>query len=730
MSTGTTPPISNAAFLPARSDEEKRLRALLEKTRDAVVLFDRQMNILYISSSIEQILGYAPAEYAQRANRFDLLHPDDQQQSRESIIALLQTPGESVTRQHRIRHKDGTYRWVEATITNLLDDPEVEAVLANFRDITDQKRAEEERQQLLQRERQARHEAELEQLHLRSLFAQAPALIHILRGPEHVFEFFHPLGKELVGGRDLSGMKVREALPEYEGQGYFELLDHVYQTGEPFSAKEMPSLLKAADGTLIERFFNAIYQPWYDGDGKIAGVLNFAVEVTDQVRARQQVEALAEALQRNQERLEHTNSELRRQRDELTALNTALEQANRARSQFISTMSHELRTPLTSILGFSQMLLKGAESTQLSQRHRDELGRILKNGKHLLALVNDVLDIAKIESGRIEVTASQVDVGTLLRSILEEVQPMALQQGIQLRSHVEVEAESLETDPGKLRQILLNLVSNAIKFTEQGEVSITATNVIGSPAAAEGIAIAVKDTGIGIPIEFHTRLFEPFYQVDGGYSRRFGGTGLGLAIVRQLTTVLGGTIAVASRPGEGSTFTVTLPCKVEARQVAPLQHDLIVRAAKLPRLLPPLDEPANKAPDTPDAGAVQSNTILAVDDNADIIHLLTTLLENTPYKVVGVQDPFQVLPMAQMLQPCAITLDVMMPQLNGWQLLYQLKTSPATAHIPVVMLTILAEQATGYVLGADEYLIKPFERETLLATLHRVVGQKLPGRDQ
>lgn len=585
-----------------------------------------------------------------------------------------------------------------------------------------------EHQQLLQREQQARQAAELEKLRVRSLFAQAPAILHILRGPEHVFEFFHPLGIELVGGRDLTGMKVREALPEYEGQGYFELLDHVYQTGETYHAKEMRSLLMSADGTLIERFFNFIFQRWYDVDGSVAGILNFAVEVTEQVRARQQVEALAEVLQQNQERLEHTNSELRRQRDELARVNAELEVAYQARSQFISTMSHELRTPLTVILGFSQILLK---NSSLSQRQKDELECILKNGRHLLTLVNDVLDIAKIESGRLEVAYSQVNLDTLLSSLVEEVQPLALERQLILRAHVEAGAETIETDPVKLHQILLNLVSNAVKFTEHGEVTLTARCATGSNPERSYIAIAVKDTGIGIPAELHEHIFEAFFQVERGISRRFGGTGLGLAIVRQLTALLGGEVTVASQLGVGSTFTLTLPCQAEKRDPARHRREQALKLAALPRLLNTPARSASRAPDTPAAVHAQGSapgrtrrTLLAVDDNADLLNLLTLLLEDTLYEVTGVQDPAQVLDVARELQPCAITLDVMMPHRNGWQVLYQLKTTPETAHIPVIMLTMLDEQATGYVLGADEYLIKPFEREVLLDTLRRVVEQR------
>ncbi len=259
--------------------------------------------------------------------------------------------------------------------------------------------------------------------------------------------------------------------------------------------------------------------------------------------------------------LERSNEDLSRQRDELATLNSDLEEANQARSQFLSTMSHELRTPLASIIGFSQMLLDDEDIVNLNPQQHNDLERILKNGQHLLSLINEVLDLTKIEAGRMVVTYSQVDVRELLTSVVEETQSIAIANHLVLRAEVDERVAFLESNPLKLRQVLLNLVSNALKFTEQGEVTVSARRVISSGKEADQIAIAVKDSGIGIPADVQEHIFEAFYQVDGSYTRKIGGTGLGLSIVSQLTTLLGGTIAVKSAPGQGSTFTVLLPVK-------------------------------------------------------------------------------------------------------------------------------------------------------------------------
>ncbi len=429
-------------------------------------------------------------------------------------------------------------------------------------------------------------------------------------------------------------------------------------------------------------------------------------------RVGQTFNSVAEELQRRQ-------TVLQAQRDELTAVNAALEEANQARSQFLSTMSHELRTPLTSIIGFSQMLLDDAEQADWNQQQQNDLKRILKNGQHLLSLINDVLDLSKIEAGRMVVSYSQIDVRDLLTSVVEETQSIAIAHHLVLRAEVEDGIDILESNPLKLRQILLNLVSNALKFTEQGEVTVSARRVISPEQEGDRVALAVKDSGIGIPAEMQARVFEAFYQVDGTYTRKAGGTGLGLSIVSQLTTLLGGTIAVKSAPGQGSTFTVTFPIKAV--------HQYIEQDIPRLQLAQPLETTAIPPISVAHQGATdgQNDVILAVDDNPDGIDLIKAALKDTPYTVVGLQDSLQAMELVQELHPCAILLDVMMPELNGWQLLHQLKENPATASILVVMITVLTEPTTGYVLGADAYLMKPFKTTVLLDTIgHLLASQK------
>ena len=459
------------------------------------------------------------------------------------------------------------------------------------------------------------------------------------------------------------------------------------------------------------------------------------------IRAFQRTQEQAGELEVRSKQQEQANTELRRQRDTLTILNSALEEANSTRSQFLSTMSHELRTPLTAIIGFSQIMLRDIEKAKFNPRQKANVERILKNGQHLLALINDVLDLAKSESGRMDVAYKDVDVKELITSVMEETQSLATERGLQFEMAVDERAAHLETDEMKLRQILLNLLSNALKFTPQGEIRITASYLPASDDESDRIAIAVKDTGIGIPQEIQERIFEAFYQADNSNTRKYGGTGLGLSIVRQFTELLGGKLEIQSSEGVGSTFTIILPVHPRRQhtdenniRLFPGQLEVLNtndRADRIDKPLTPVIEPSiteqlkSLSPsllhkEQREDSEQEKYLVLAVDDNLDVLQLIQSALENTAYSVVQVRDPLRVVELARRLHPYAVTLDVMMPRMNGWQLLHQLKANPETADIPVIMLTVVSERPTAFVLGADEYLLKPVEGETLLKKLQQL----------
>src|SRR6266568_6138761 len=369
---------------------------------------------------------------------------------------------------------------------------------------------------------------------------------------------------------------------------------------------------------------------------------------------------------------------------------------------------------------YAQVQLKNMQSGKLATARSDSNGTV---GKALF-------DQFRASVAHLQAAIGQ-DLNTL-RSRLDIISRLSLiiARQLVLRAEVEQGIDFLESNPLKLRQVLLNLVSNALKFTEQGEVTVSARRVMSSDSEADRIALAVQDSGVGIPTDLQERVFEAFYQADGSYTRKVGGTGLGLSIVSQLTTLLGGRIELESAPGQGSTFTVILPIKAVQQPVGQetprlhtgQQEDVPARAPSSDECMPGIPREVFPVPAQREATDGQTNVVLAVDDNPDVIALITASLRDTPYRVVGALDPLQVMQMVQELHPCAITLDVKMPDVNGWQILHQLKANAATASIPVVMITVLSEPTTGYVLGADAYVIKPFKTDVVLSTLQHLIA--------
>ncbi|MBA2285243.1 MAG: PAS domain-containing protein [Ktedonobacteraceae bacterium] len=694
-------------------DLRRQISALLESMTDAAFSLDKTWHITAANVQTEILWAKKREEFLGR-NLWDVfpeaIGSGFYQQYHKAMAEGIVTEIEEFYPPHD--------RWYEVHVL-----PSNAGLTVYFKDINERKKAQEA---LAQSEE-----------NLRLMANAMPQIVWTAR-PDGEFDYCNQKWFEYVGTtfEQAQGRRWGPAFHPAEVQACRDMWACSVETGDSYEVEFR--LKRAADGMYRWHLGRAL--PLRDAHGTISKWVGTYTDIDDQKRTEEALR-ISEARLQDQAKelvirheLELTNTELRLQRDELTGLNLALEEANRIREQFLSTMSHELRTPLASIIGFSQILLGDTAKDTLDQRQRGNLERILKNGQHLLSLINDVLDLTKIEAGRMVVNYSLVDVRDLLTSLVEEMGPMAFGKNVVMRAEIEEGVDFLESNPLKLRQIVLNLLSNALKFTEQGEVTVSATRVRSPDQQEECLAIAVKDSGIGIPLAIQKRIFEAFYQADGSYTRKIGGTGLGLSIVSQLTTLLGGTVTVASIPGQGSTFTVILPLKAAQHYVEQdiprLHEETVVTAPSSSEDLPAMLQDVytisapQKAPDE------HNHLILVVDDNPDAIVLVKEALRDTPYTVVGVQDSLQVMELAQELHPCAITLDVMMPDVNGWQLLHQLKTNLATASIPVVMLTVLSESTIGYVLGADAYLIKPFKTDVMLTTLQRLtIVQEASSRD-
>jgi signal transduction histidine kinase/CheY-like chemotaxis protein/HAMP domain-containing protein len=379
---------------------------------------------------------------------------------------------------------------------------------------------------------------------------------------------------------------------------------------------------------------------------------------------------------------------------ELQETNRQLAEASRHKSEFLANMSHELRTPMNAIMGFTRLVMRRAKD-RLPTREYENLGKILISAEHLLALINDILDLSKIEAGRMEVHAVSVDVEPMVDLCLRTVEPLVKSERIRLVKDIEPGLPPLLTDHDKLKQVLINLLSNAVKFTEEGTVTVLARRRDGD------MVIAITDTGIGIPADKLELIFEEFRQVDSSTTRRYSGTGLGLSISRRLARVMGGDITVQSTVGAGSTFTLTLPLQDEAT-------------------LPTTQAGAASSQEAPAAQPEADKVVLAIDDDPDVIYLLRENLTEAGYRVVGALNGEEGLRKARELRPCAITLDILMPHKDGWQILYELKADPTTQDIPIIVLSIVDNKDLGYRLGASDYLLKPFDREAIFAALSRI----------
>ncbi len=510
-----------------------------------------------------------------------------------------------------------------------------------------------------------RRAVELQYQKLNELFEQAPAVICVLAGPDHVYRLANPPYLEVGGRRDVLGKPIREALPELAGQGIYELLDHAYASGERVVRSEIPVKLRR-NGALEDRSFTFVYQPYRDGDGSVEGIMAFGYDVTEQVHARQRAEALTREVQ---------------------ASEAAAASASRAKDEFLAMLGHELRNPLAPILtALHLMRLRDGD------RHANERAIIERQAQHLVRLVDDLLDVSRITRAKIELRRRRIEVAEVVARAIEMASPLFEQRRHNLAVDVPARGLVVDADPARLGQVLANLLTNAAKYTAHGgQISIAAREHGGQ------IAVSVRDTGIGIAPEMLPRVFDMFVQERQALDRAEGGLGLGLTIVRSLVVLHGGSVEVRSEGrNRGAEFIVKLPA-VSADGL--VLHDD--------------DAPGGVA----SAGGVR---ILIVDDNEDAAELLASTLELTGYRTLVVHDGPAALKVIADFAPDIAMLDIGLPVMDGYELARRLRAEPRWAQLRLVAVTGYGQQSDrqrSQEAGFDAHLVTPIDVARLPAVI-------------
>jgi PAS domain S-box-containing protein len=654
----------------------------------------------FISENVRDFLGYEAHEVLEDPDFWSSrVHPDDI----DGVLERFPTVFEAgyLTQEYRFRLRDGDYRWVCSDLQLVHDeDGEPLEIVGSWSDIHERKNA----------ESALRKTTEVVQL-LQSITSAANEAVTVesaLQIALHRVCAFTgwPVGHAYVVSGDGGDIAVSTGLWHLDDEELFANFRSVTE-GRSWGASKAGLVRRVLTDGKPAWIIDVTKDPDFVR-AKTAREIGVRAGFAFPVLAGSQVHAILEFFSDKPAEPDESILELMAQvgtqlgrvmeraeaEEQLRGAKEDAETATIAKSQFLANMSHELRTPLNAIIGVSEMLHEDAE-TQRDDKLVDPLQRIVRAGRELLYLINDILDLSKIEAGKLDLLIEEFEIAKVIDESVATARPVAERNRNRLSIDCDEQLGEMVADEARVRQVILNLLSNACKFTQDGEVTVTAAQE--TLGGRDWLRLSVADTGIGMSSAQMGKLFQEFSQADPSTTRKYGGTGLGLAISRRLCNQMGGDISVESTLGEGSTFTMRLPIGPGADADAE-RH---MRAA------------------TVDTNAPSSDIVLVVDDDPTVREMMQRYLTREGYHVVTAADGDEGLRIARHMKPSVITLDVVMPEKDGWDVLRSLKSERTLSGIPVVMLTIIDERSKGYALGASDYVIKPINKRQLLSVLEK-----------
>ena len=652
----------------ALQDSETKFRAFLQSASEAIIISNANGEIVVFNAKAEELFGYADTEVLGRTIEF--LMPERYHQSHVRHRAAYQAhPSKrsmSGTKNLFARRKDKTEFPIEAGLS-FIKTKDGTFVMTFLTDITKRKKAEDEIRRLNESLERRAVESETRFQQIVELAEEGIWVID----SEAKTTYVNQAIERMLGysESEMLGCYLSDFLSEPEQKRCCPLINFA-----SLSQVERCELkLKTKTDKDVWVYMSA--SPALDENGKMLWSCVLVYDITERKQAEEQ-------LRESSERISLANAELAR--------------ATRLKDEFLANMSHELRTPLNAILGLSEALQEEVYG-DLTPRQRKSIVTIEQSGQHLLELINDILDLSKIESGKMELEIASVSLENLCESSLTFVKQQAHQKRIKLNFKVAAGIEEIELDERRMRQVLVNLLSNAVKFTpEGGEVSLE----VEADSDGESLQLSVIDTGIGIASENLNQLFKPFVQLDSSLSRRYAGTGLGLALVRRIVEIHGGSISVESEVGQGSRFTINLPWK-EPDRITPYLEEREPENVELPIV--------HKA--------------LIVEDSETAARQIARYLAELGAAVEIHPQGEGTIEAALKYKPDLIILDLLLPHLSGWEVLDQLKANPATQHIPVLVVSVVDERSQAMALGASDYLLKPISRQQLHSALNRILPE-------